>query len=169
MTVPHDIVGQFVDAAVDNHELADQLLRQHPALKSARWVGDSILRFLAIENFTAGVRFLVARGWPIDETDDLGATPLHDAIRANASDTALALIELGANPNAHSETFDNPLHCAIGVGDARVVRALLDAGANPTYTTYIGETAYDVLPGVRDSTNEIMLMLMERGLPAPDA
>jgi ankyrin repeat protein len=169
MTVPHDIVGQFVDAAVDNHALADDLLRRYPDLKSARWVGDSILRFLAIENFPLGVQFLAARGWPINETDDLGATPLHDAIRAHATDAALALIELGANPNAYSETYDNPLHCAIAAGDATIVRALINFGANPNYTTCLGESPYDVLPGVRDSTNEIMKILMACGLPPPDA
>lgn len=169
MSVSHEIVGQFVDAAVNKHSIAEDLLHQFPDLKTARWVGDSILRFLAIENYPVGVRFLAARGWQIDELDEFGATPLHDAVRALAHDAVIALLELGANPNSVSKTYDNPLHCAIAGGDSRMVRTLLDAGANPAYTTYIGETAFDVLPGVRDATNEIMTMLIESGLPAPDA
>ncbi len=136
MPVPQDIIGQFVDAVVENHSLADDLLYRYPELKPARWVGNSILRFLAVENFPVGVRYLVARGWLINEKDEFGATPLHDAIRAHATDAALVLIELGANPNAYSETYDNPLHCAIAVNDAVIVRALINAGADPHYTNW---------------------------------
>lgn len=169
MPVPQDIIGQFVDASVADHSLADDLLSRYPDLKTARWIGDSLLRFVAIENFPVGVKFLASRGWQVDETDDFGATPLHDAIRAHACDSALALLELGANPNANSETYDNPLHCAIATGDAGIVRALINFGANPNYTTFVGETAYDVLPGVRDSSNEIMSILIACGLSPPDA
>ena len=169
MTVPQDIISRFVDAAGDDHSVADELLHQYPDLKSARWVGDSILRFLAIENFPVGVKYLVERGWPLDETNECGATPLHDAIRAHAPDAALALLELGANPNAHSEIYDKPIHCAIASGDAAIVRALINSGANPKYTTELGETAFDVLPGVRDSANEIMAILIASGMAPPDS
>lgn len=169
MTVPPQIIGRFVDAAVQNQSEADRLLKQFPDLKSAKWVGESILRFLAIENYPQGVRYLCQRGWPIDEQDEYGTTPLIDAVRAGATDSVIALLELGADPNAVSQIDDNALHCAIFAGDIKMARILLQHGANPAYTTDLGETVFDVIPNKSDKNIAIRALLLEHGLAAPDA
>jgi ankyrin repeat protein len=71
------------------------------------------VRFLAIENYSEGVYYLVRRGWNVDEADNFGNTILIDSVMAKAHDSVIALLELGANPNAVSLTCDNALHCAV--------------------------------------------------------
>lgn len=146
MTVSHEIVGQFVDAAVLDSQLANRLLQKHPELKSATLLGESLLHFLAIENYPNGIRFLVKRGWSIDECEEDGTTPLISAVFVGAFDAAVALLELGADPNAVSDTYDNPLHCAISDGNIKLVDLLLKGGATPLYKMNCGTTAFDVLP-----------------------
>jgi ankyrin repeat protein len=99
MTVPHNIIEKFVDAAVQDAMLADELLLKYPDLRTAIWFGESILRFLAIENYSEGVYYLVRRGWNVDEADNFGNTILIDSVMAKAHDSVIALLELGANPN----------------------------------------------------------------------
>lgn len=162
MTVSREIVGQFVDAAVLDPQLADSLLRKHPELKSATLLGESLLHFLAIENYPDGIRFLVNRGWPIDERDEDGTTPLINAVFVGVFEAAMVLLELGADPNAVSEIHDNPLHCAISAGNIKIVNLLLKGGATPLYTTSCGVTAFDVLPNNKPAKNTtIRAMLRE--------
>ncbi|MBN2296601.1 MAG: ankyrin repeat domain-containing protein [Pirellulales bacterium] len=169
MTVPTEIVEKFVNAAVLNQPEADSLLEQYPELKSAQWAGESPLRFLAIENYAEAVRYLCKRGWPLDERDEYGTTPLIDAVRASAADSVIALLELGADPNAVSQIDDNALHCAISAGNIKMIRILLQHGANPAYTTDLGETVFDVIPNKSDKNIAIRTLLLEHGLKAPDA
>ncbi len=67
MVLNRDIVGQFVDAAAQDPIRADRLLGGHPNLRSAIWLGESLLRFLAIENYAEGVRYLAQRGWNVND------------------------------------------------------------------------------------------------------
>ncbi|MEM8717874.1 MAG: ankyrin repeat domain-containing protein [Cyanobacteria bacterium P01_G01_bin.39] len=164
MTVPREIIGQFVDAAVENAMLADELLLKYPDLRVATWLGESILRFLAIENYSAGIYYLVQHGWNIDESDNFGNTILIDSVMAKAYDSVTALLELGANPNAVSLSVDNALHCAIFSGNIKMVKVLLDGRANPNYVTDIGETVFNVLPQNPDKNAQIRLLLMEKGV-----
>ncbi|MGL6344662.1 MAG: ankyrin repeat domain-containing protein [Waterburya sp.] len=164
MTVPREIIEKFVDAAVENAILADELLLKYPDLFTATWLGESILRFLAIENYSEGVYYLVRRGWDVDEPDNFGNTLLIDSVMAKAHDSVTALLELGANPNAVSLTVDNALHCAVFSEDVKMVQILLDGGANPNYMTDIGETIFHVLPQNPNKNAQIRLLLMEKGV-----
>ena len=58
MQIENEIIGQFIDASVDDHVEAKRLLNANPGLRNATWFGDDlILNFLTIENFVDGVRF----------------------------------------------------------------------------------------------------------------
>ncbi len=100
---------------------------------------------------------------------DDGRTPLIDAVRARAYGAVTELLDLGADPNADSETFDNPLHCAISAGHVELVRALLSHGAKPNYTTYTCETALDALANKEETSDEIRALLLEHGLAVQDS
>lgn len=129
MAVPYEIVGEFVDACVDDHALADKLLKEYPELRSAKWMGESILRFVAIENFAEGVRFLAERGWPLNDVEQYGTTPLMDCVYADSYDSARMLLKMGADPNFVSKIEESALHRAISAGDQKMIDILLEGGA----------------------------------------
>lgn len=169
MSLPDEIIGQYIDAAVTNRSTADALLARHPELRSARRLGESLVRFLAVEDNAVGVRYLVSRGWPVDDRDEEGTTALIEAVRAGARNAVLALLELGADPNAQSRTYDNALHCAIECGDTQSVKLLLDHGADPNYRTETGDTAFDALPNKPAKQAAIRSLLVEHGGKEPKA
>ena len=71
-TVDKAVIQQFIDAAVRDHSHARQLLDLHPELLEARYLrGETVLHFLALENFVEGVRFLAQAGAAVDATSGL--------------------------------------------------------------------------------------------------
>jgi len=108
------IVEQFIDAAVKDQKKAELLLKEYPDLLNARWVHDeTIIHFLAVEFYTDAVRFLGRLGFDVNAVNEFGDPPLIDVSTIGNFEMAKVLLELGANPNATSETRDNVLHCAV--------------------------------------------------------
>jgi hypothetical protein len=58
-----------------------------------------------------------------------GATPLMAAIRAQRTKSVIALLDNGANPDAHDNDYTYPLHNAAFQGDLDSVKALIKAKA----------------------------------------
>jgi ankyrin repeat protein len=144
--LPHALIGEFIDAVVQDPQKAAALLSEHPDLINARWIHDeTVLHFLAVEGFAEGVRFLAARGADIDAVNEFGDSALVDVAGLGIYEIAEILLGHGANPNASSPTRDNALHCAVRSCNARLVTLLLNAGANPQYVTYLGESVFDAL------------------------
>lgn len=70
LNLDRETVGKFIDACVQNRVEAKRLLNLHPELRNATWLGDEhLLNFLAIENFTDGVRFCLENGFDANEPD----------------------------------------------------------------------------------------------------
>ena len=142
-----NLIGLFIDAVIQDQPKAQRLLKDYPALLNSRWIhNETVLHFLAVENYLDGVRFLANLGANVDSTNEFGDTALIDVAILGNDKVAEVLLEHGANPNSSSETNDNPLHCAVASGNARLVGLLLDYGAKHSYETDIGETVIDVLP-----------------------
>jgi ankyrin repeat protein len=157
-----DLVSEFIDAAAQNAAKARQLLSQHPELIHARWVhGESVLHFLAVENFIDGVRFLAENGADPNMVNEFGDPPLIDVAFLGNAEVAEILLANGADPNGRSRTRDNVLHCAVRSGNSRLVRMLLDAGADPTYRTDFDETVFDALPADPAHRESIIVVLAE--------
>jgi ankyrin repeat protein len=151
------IIGEFIDAVIEDKLKAELLLKDYPELLNSRWIhNETVLHFLAVENYADGVRFLAELGADVDSTNEFGDTALLDVAVLGNDKVAEALLEHGANPNAHSETNDNPLHCAVASGNARLVGLLLDYGAKPDYETDIGETVIDALPQKEASRKAVL-------------
>jgi len=146
--IQREIIGQFIDATVNDRGEAKRLLNANPGLLNAKWLGDErILSFLAIENFAEGVLFCLQNGFDPNQTDsEFGTTPLHYACKLNYPDVALVLLQHGANPNAESEIDENPIHCCIQNGNAEMLDLLMSNGADARYTTDLGETVFDNWP-----------------------
>lgn len=72
------------------------------------------------------------------EIPDDGCTPLQIAARNGHVDTALLLINAGANVNAGDFMDQTPLHAAAADGFLAVVKLLLERDANPGSRDYLG-------------------------------
>src|SRR4051794_18764526 len=97
--VPHELVGEFIDAVVTDSAKAGGLLAQHPALLNARWIHDeTVLHFLALEDFEDGVRFLVAHGADVNAVNEFGDSPLVDVAELGRNTIAKILLMAGAHP-----------------------------------------------------------------------
>jgi ankyrin repeat protein len=146
--VAREVVGRFIDAAVDDHDEAQQLLDAHPDLRHAAWLGDEhVLIFLVVENFMRGVQFCLEHRFNPNQIDgEFGTSPLHLACKLNYPEISECLLRHGADPNAVSAIDDTPIHCAIQTGNADLVETLIEYGADPNYTTELGETIFDNWP-----------------------
>jgi ankyrin repeat protein len=159
------LIGEFIDAVIQDQSRAQLLLKDYPILLDSRWIhNETVLHFLAVENYLDGVRFLAKLGADVDSTNEFGDTALIDVACLGNDKVAEVLLEHGANPNAYSETNDNPLHCAVASGNARLVGLLLDYGAKYSYETDIGETVVDVLPQKKASRKAVLEEFAKRNI-----
>ena len=160
-----NLIGLFIDAVIQDQPKAQRLLKDYPALLNSRWIhNETVLHFLAVENYLDGVRFLANLGANVDSTNEFGDTALIDVAILGNDKVAEVLLEHGANPNSSSETNDNPLHCAVASGNARLVGLLLDYGAKHSYERDIGETVIDVLPQKAASRKGVLEEFAKRNI-----
>jgi ankyrin repeat protein len=164
--LPHALVGEFVDAVVQDPKKADALLAEHPDLLNARWIHDeTVLHFLAIEGFAEGVSFLSSHGADVNAVSEFGDSVLIDVAALGNDEIAGTLLRHGANPNAKSVTRNNALHAAVRSGNARLVALLLKSGADGRYRTDSDESVFDavneLLPDQREG---ILTTLAEYGI-----
>jgi ankyrin repeat protein len=161
-----EIIGEFIDAAVDDQPRAKELLRQYPQLTDARWIHDeTVLHFLAIEYFADAVRFLCELGFNVNTVNEFGHSPLLEVSSLHSNEVAKILLDHGADPNVTSDTLDCPLHRAVDSGNPELVELLLKAGANPEYVTDNGETYVDLLPEFGEF-RETIVALFEKYRPS---
>ena len=92
------------------------------------------LHFAAADGDLDRVKQLVAEGYPLDEFDDVGKTPLHHAAEGGHFDIVRFLLEAGADVNARDEARagNTPLAEVAQTCSLEMARILVDAGADPT-------------------------------------
>jgi ankyrin repeat protein len=169
--LPHELIGEFIDAVAEDRATAETLLREHADLLNARWIhNETVLHFLAIEDFVEGVRFLVAHGADVNTVNEFGDSPLVDVAQLGRDQIAEILLKGGANPNGPSSGRDRPLHHAARIGHVRLVGLLLRAGADARYVDRLGETIFDALDEAQpQDRNAIRALLAERGIVPHDS
>lgn len=159
------LIGEFIDAVVDEPERASQLLRQHPQLLNARWMHDeSVLHFLAVEGFADGVEFLAKCGADVNAVNEFGDSPLVDVAVLGNHRIAEVLLRHGANPNATSTAWDNVLHAAVHSGNADLVDLLLRFGSDGCYLTDLGQCWFDILPESSEQRQQIVGVFAKYGI-----
>ena len=166
MQIENEIIGQFIDASVDDHVEAKRLLNANPGLRNATWFGDDlVLNFLTIENFVDGVRFCLQNGFDPNQTNcNLGMTALHYACKLNYFDVATELLQNGADPNAESIVDATPIQCCIKSGNATMLDLLISSGANARHTTEFGETVFDNWPNDADKQSALAAILAKHNI-----
>lgn len=159
-------LNEFLDATVYNQEKARAMLKEHPQLYDARVLHDeTCLHHLSMEGFVKGVRFLAENGFDVNATNEFGGTPLIDTVRIADSmpecrEVAIALLQLGANPNVRSD-FGTPLAHAAEHGDIGLAKALLDAGADVNLADEL--TGPPLHIAIKKRNQDIIVLLLERG------
>ncbi|MFN0137093.1 MAG: ankyrin repeat domain-containing protein [Phycisphaerae bacterium] len=156
-------LGEFIDAAVDDHPKAKSMLAACPGLRDRGWLhGETALHFLAIENYIEGVRFCCENGFDVNATNEFGDTALIDVMTLGRLELVNLLLEHGADPNAKSRTRISALHTAVGSGDVELVRRMLAAGARPDNAASVTELLYE-LPEDEPARSEIIKVLRDFG------
>ena len=162
--LPHALVGDFIDAVVQDQERAARLLGAHPELLNARWIHDeTALHFLAIEGFLDGVTFLAERGAAIDATNEFGDTALIDVCVLQNAEMAQCSFAW-RQPERDVRSWDNLLQAAVESGDATLVTLLLDAGADAEYVSDWGTTIFDAVSNLGPEREAITAILTARGI-----
>jgi ankyrin repeat protein len=138
----------FEAAAVGDLRRIRELIDGDPPLAQAYAPdGFHALGLAAFFHHPEVVRFLVQAGADVSapSQNPMHVTALHSAVADQGdSESALALIAAGADPNAKQRHGWTPLHAAAQTGDRAVVAALLAAGADPALTHDGGKRAADL-------------------------
>jgi len=168
-----EMLQALVNAGADVNQLGESGFP--PAMEAVRESNHEALDFLLDNGATMNIEFLMSavyrgihdmidhlieRGADINEaTDDTGETALTMAISEQKRESAIHLINLGANVNL-SDTKYAPLHYAILNNEPGMVQELLVAGADPTTPAVVdGETP--LMMATRLGNDEIVTMLQE--------
>ena len=164
--LPRQLVGEFIDAVVQDPAKAEAMLAERPELLNARWVHDeTVLHFLGIEGFAEGVRFLGSRGADTNAVNEFGDSALVDVASLGLGEIADILLTYGADPNARSRTRDNALDVATRSGQVQLVGRLLKAGADARYRTDLGESVFDAVDEAPTAQQqELLAVLAEHGV-----
>ena len=169
MSLPKELIGEFIDAAVRDHGRAVTLLGAHPELLNARWIHDeTVLHFLAIEGFASGVAFLLDHGADVELVNEFGDSALIDVVSLGEVAIARLLLAHGANPNVTSNTKDSPLHTAVQRGDAALAELLLEGGADAGARTDLDESILDVAPRAGEERERMLAVLARFGVTPQD-
>jgi adenosylhomocysteine nucleosidase len=113
-----------------------------PAVRAVSADGFTALHFAAFFGGPEVTRTLLARGADPNAagTGWMTGTPLHSAVSASHVESAVALLDAGADPNARQGQGFTPLHSAAANGDRDTIAALRSHGADPTLASDDGKT-----------------------------
>ncbi len=102
-----------------------------------------------------------------DARTALGSTPLHLAAMNPDTSAMLALLAVGADPNARDNDGATPLHMAAYASRAQHTRILLEAGADPLAKTDNGRDAAAMARKVKaDETAGVISLWLLKGCKA---
>ena len=137
-----DPVSAFVAACISSHEDAQRMIEIEPSVIHSKILGDSILRFLVIEDYPEAVDRLLSFGAPVDSRDGDARTSLAQACSLGRFGCARVLLARGADPNSTDPNQVNVLHLAVSGQRHEIVKLLLENGARADYLGPIDETVF---------------------------
>ena len=76
VNIPKELIGEFIDAVVQDRDRAKYLLSAQPQLIDARWIhNETVVHFLAVEGFIDAVNFLADGGADVNDVNEFGDSP----------------------------------------------------------------------------------------------
>ncbi|MBD0865769.1 MAG: ankyrin repeat domain-containing protein, partial [Rhodobacteraceae bacterium] len=90
-------------------------------------------------------------------------TPLHRAARWSNPEMVMALLNAGAEIEAHNEDGDTPLHRAARWSNPEMVMALLNAGADPGARNRAGKQPADLAKNNEQVRNHDVFWILHDG------
>ena len=133
---------QFVDAAVEDRDLARRMLEDDPGLLEARGpLQETPLHFLAIEGYLEGVKFLLELGARPDPRNEFNNTPLMECSQLGNRELVDTLLSAGADPNAVNTERQSALHFAAEGEQWAVLELLISRGGDAQQSDIYGDTA----------------------------
>ncbi len=115
----------------------------------------------------AKVQLLLAAKYPVNRFDELGRTPLHDAVAGEHMAVVDALLRAGANVNARDErrAGDTPLGQSADSCSCAMAKKLMDAGADPAIPGWMQLTPIDRAKRREDEEGRKVLQLLRSRRP----
>jgi len=117
---------------------------------------------VAAGDLPAAEKFLAKDPRALNEPDNLGFTPLLNAIRTEEWPMARLLVDKGANPNLSDPDGWTPILFAISKDNRELSRLLLEHGANPSATAKDGWSPLALAASGSDP--ELVLLLLSHGV-----
>ena len=101
------------------------------------------MHFAAQDGDMLKVKELIEAGYPVNQFDEIGKTPLHYAAINEHMEVIRLLLDEGADVNAHKESYigNTPLGEVAGSCSFDVAEILVEAGAVPTIPGWMQMTA----------------------------
>jgi ankyrin repeat protein len=169
-----DRYGRDADGATPLFRISDErigyaghLIRSGVDIDARDNSGNTALILQALFLHTRMVRFLLDNGAEIEAFNGYGTTALISSLdKPSDGETALLLIERGADPHHGSKAGHTPLRGAALFGMERVVGALLNHGADPNVADEVGLTP--LMWASRHEHTGIVRLLLKNGA-APNA
>lgn len=127
--------------------------------------GPSALHHAADSDFDMPtlVSMLIDRGLDVNLRDDIGSTPLHNAVLAENLETVRLLLGRGADINAKDSMGLTALHKAVAGGRLSAIRLLLDSGADIEAKDAVGRTPMHLLVCFAEHGAAVMDILLQCG------
>lgn len=145
-------------------------LGERPPAWTVPLPGDVLEVFDTARRGSAAIKTLLADGAEPDPIDACGATPLWYALHALSLDTAVALIDAGADAgrridlSARGERFTSILHEMVRAGATVAVGRAMSTGVDPSVRDSDGATPAHVVDEHHDNVNpEIVRALVGSG------
>lgn len=130
---------------------------------NAKFADRTIMHEVASRGNLETAKYLLSKGAPFDEKNASGKTPFFSATYNAEEETALWLLELGADPNVipKNSKLSTPLFYAAAKWQPKLVKALINKGVNVNVTEDLESTPLHLVAGMGNV--EIALLLINAG------
>lgn len=131
-----------------------------------RNTGETALHIVAKRRDLTWLRFMLAKGAPVNSRDDQGMTALMVAAQLGWAEGVQQLIEVGGTVDQANDRGETPLILATQARSLPVVNILVAQGADPRKTDNVaGMSAIDY--ATRDGRSPVVLRALQEAKPGP--